>query len=272
MTKVMQVMDDPQAGVLDACYKFLIPIARMLLVNGISYKEFDEVCRRAFVNTASDEFGLRGRTTNIARVATMTGITRKEVKKLRVEAHNDGSDSRSILSPLADLLFVWATSNDYTSETGDPLELAVETNERNSFNDLVRLCMGDVTPGAVKKELIRLGVVRALPNGRLRLERRALIPKEIHKRLESAIIYSLRGLAETIAHNNDPRMESEPRRFERFVESRPMSNREIDEARKYFAERMTEITEEFDSLLNAGHSPSPASSGRRIGIGLYFSE
>ena len=264
--------DDPHSGVLDACYKMLVPIARMLLVNGISYREFDDICRRAFVSTASEEFGVRGRATNLARVATMTGIARKEVKKIRTDRMSEDPDSRNVLSPLADLLYVWATSAQYTDNDGRPLELEYNDGAPQSFNELVRSCMGDVTPGAVKKELLRLGAISSLPDDRLRLERRALIPLDIYKRLESAIVYSLRGLAETVAHNNDPRKEHEPRRFERFVESIPLSESDIDKIRNLLVGRMTEITEEFDSVLNEGYTAKSENSGRRIGIGLYFSE
>ena len=264
--------NDPHRGIVDACYKLMIPIARMLLVNGLSYKEFDDVCRRAFVNTASQEFGLRGRETNITRVATMTGITRKEVKRIRADIDEDSSDSRSLLSPLADLLYFWSTSERYTDGAGRPLDLRCSDGVKGSFNDLVRECMGDVTPGAVKTELLRLGAISQQPDDRVRLERRALIPKDIYKRLESAIIYSLRGLAETIAHNSDPRKEEEPRRFERFVESLPMSESEIDRVQQLLLERMTSITEEFDQILNEGSSSTSEENGRRVGIGLYFSE
>ena len=69
--------------VLDAFLLVMRPIVRILLRYGIGYREFVEVTKTAYVDVASSDFGLRGRPTNISRVAVMTGLTRKEVKRLR---------------------------------------------------------------------------------------------------------------------------------------------------------------------------------------------
>lgn len=68
--------------VLDAFLLVMRPIVRILLRYGIGYREFLEVTKTAYVDVASSDFGLRGRPTNISRVAVMTGLTRKEVKRL----------------------------------------------------------------------------------------------------------------------------------------------------------------------------------------------
>ena len=70
---------------LDASRNALKPLFRIFLRSGISYKDFTEVAKSLFVEISTDEYGLRGRKTNISRVAIMTGLTRKEVKKIRDE-------------------------------------------------------------------------------------------------------------------------------------------------------------------------------------------
>ena len=67
----------------DAFFVVLKPIARILLRYGIGFREFAEVAKSAFVDVATAEYGIRGRPTNISRVAVMTGLTRKEVRRLR---------------------------------------------------------------------------------------------------------------------------------------------------------------------------------------------
>ncbi|MDH3905625.1 MAG: DUF6502 family protein, partial [Gammaproteobacteria bacterium] len=71
--------DDIQRQILGAFLVVLKPIARILLRFGIGFREFSEIAKTAFVDVASSDFGLRGRPTNISRVAVMTGLTRKEV-------------------------------------------------------------------------------------------------------------------------------------------------------------------------------------------------
>jgi hypothetical protein len=82
------MQDTAKNNVLSALLKALRPIARFLMKSGIGYREFAEISKSAFVDVATSDYGLRGRPTNISRVAVMTGLTRKEVKRLREKNSN----------------------------------------------------------------------------------------------------------------------------------------------------------------------------------------
>ena len=75
--------NNSKSAPLLALLKALMPIARLLMKCGVGYREFAEIAKCAFVDVATQDYGLRGRPTNISRVAVMTGLTRKEVKRLR---------------------------------------------------------------------------------------------------------------------------------------------------------------------------------------------
>ena len=75
--------DKIKKQILDAFFVVLRPIAKILLRYGIGFREFAEVAKSAFVDVASSDHGIRGRPTNISRVAVMTGLTRKEVRRIR---------------------------------------------------------------------------------------------------------------------------------------------------------------------------------------------
>jgi hypothetical protein len=64
-----------------ACGALLRPIASVVLKCGMTWREFSELSKSVFVSVATDEFGIRGRPTNISRVSILTGISRKEVKR-----------------------------------------------------------------------------------------------------------------------------------------------------------------------------------------------
>jgi hypothetical protein len=202
----------------------------------------------------------------------MTGIPRKQVQEIRREWVYEASETKKVLSPLADLLHIWATSKRYTDETGCTVDLTTDGSSTCSFDELVSECMGDVPPGAVKAELLRLGVISIPSENKLALRRRSLIPDDLDSRLESALVYSLRGLAETIAHNSDPNVKESDRRFERFVESQPLTDSQANHLKKIVRTRLTQLTEELDLLLNSDTVVEPKTAGRRVGIGLYFSE
>ena len=61
----------------------LRPLVKILMYYGVSFAEFAEIAKRVFVETAQDDFQIKGRKQTISRVAMLTGIQRKEVSRLR---------------------------------------------------------------------------------------------------------------------------------------------------------------------------------------------
>ena len=71
------MQDDTKQQILQAFLVMLKPIARLLLRYNIGFREFAEVLKVAMVDVATSEYGIRGRPTNISRVAVMTGLKEK---------------------------------------------------------------------------------------------------------------------------------------------------------------------------------------------------
>ena len=72
-------------------------IVKILLRYGIGFSEFAEIVEDCVSSmSAATEFGIRGRPTNISRVAVMTGLTRKEVRRLRTKIEG-GEDLVSVV-------------------------------------------------------------------------------------------------------------------------------------------------------------------------------
>ena len=117
------MQDKTKQRVLDAFLLVMRPVVRILLRYGIGYREFAEVTKTAFVDVASADFGLRGRPTNISRVAVMTGLTRKEIKRLR-DKIAEGENSVTVkTTPLADVLHHWHAQPEFTDSDGNPSAL-----------------------------------------------------------------------------------------------------------------------------------------------------
>src|SRR5215471_4007389 len=128
---------------LRACYSFLLPVARLLLRSGVSFNEFAEIARVAFVEIATKDYGIRGRPTNVSRVSAMTGIARKEVRRLRHVAAHYPESPRVELSPLSDVLHRWFTYPAYLAADGRPKKLRYSGGPV-SFSTLVKECASDL--------------------------------------------------------------------------------------------------------------------------------
>ena len=112
-----------QKKVLNAFQLVLRPIVKILLRYGIGYNEFAETVKTSFVDVGSTDFGIRGRPTNISRVAVMTGLTRKEVRRLRTKIEG-GEDTVVVKStPITEILHRWHAENEYLDSKGRPAVL-----------------------------------------------------------------------------------------------------------------------------------------------------
>jgi len=258
-----------RARLLHACYSFMVPVARFLLRSGISFTEFSEVARMAFVEVASRDYGLRGRTTNVSRVAAMTGISRKEVKRLRGLKH-EYTDPRVELSPLSDVLQRWFADKAYLNAKGKPKALRMH-GARASFSALVREGAGDLPAGAIRFELVRCGAIFEDSRGLLHAHRRTVIPVGQDEKLVSSMVFNLRALASTIAFNTGSADPQSLKRVEMFCESEAIPERVIGSTRPVLRERITEFFTGVDNFF-AGLERAETGAGRRIGVGVFYYE
>src|SRR5262245_25973500 len=63
----------------------LWPLVKLLLHRGISYPLLAEAIKSVFVGVAEAEFPLRGKAETDSRISLLTGIHRRDVKRLRLE-------------------------------------------------------------------------------------------------------------------------------------------------------------------------------------------
>ena len=255
--------------ILTACYSFLVPVARFLLHRGLSYREFEEIARTAYVKVATDEYGIRGRPTNASRVAAMTGIPRKDVTRIREQIKVYEVTPKADLSPLGDVLHRWYTDTDFLDAKGRPLTLALE-GEDPSLETLVRRCVGDLPIGAIKVELLRTGAITQDSAGNFAPSRRQVVPISPDDRLITSISFNLHGLASTISFNSNPDRKEEGR-IERFVQSDPLSAAQKRSLRLPLRKRIVEFTESLDDMFSAVEGDVNDSTDR-VGVGIYYFE
>jgi hypothetical protein len=256
-----------QDRLLRAFYSFMVPIARLLLRSGVGFKEFCEVSRMAFVEVASRDFGLRGRLTNISRVAAMTGISRKQVKQLRNVAAPYGEDLQVDQGPLTDVLQRWHADKSYLDQFGHPK--ALRMHGRLSFASLVKAAAGDLPPGAVRVELIRCGSVREDAGGRLHALRRAVIPAGLEDKVILGLALGLRGLASTVAFNTSGEDLGTAGRIQRCCVSDTISEQSIAAMHPLLRRHLETFADQMTDLLA---QPKRAPRGRRIGVGIFYYE
>lgn len=148
--------DSAQQRLVRALYRIGRALARIVIRHGLSAKDVQNIFRKAFVDVAREDYGINGRPTNKARVATLTGLTRVEVARL-VDQQRPGSAAYSSQHPLRKLVERWLHSAPWVGADGKPAVLAISDGDA-SFSALVADCGGDIAWQTLLKELVRMGV------------------------------------------------------------------------------------------------------------------
>src|SRR5262245_9599798 len=138
---------------------FLLGLAKLLVLAGITPKHFGELATRAFVDAACDLSKFRNGKINKSRVAVLTALRRAEVAKL-LSARDKRAISSMLHQPRTERVIAgWTSDKRYLDEKGRPRRLPLSSS-RYSFASLTRTFGGDVPHRALLQELLRLRVVR----------------------------------------------------------------------------------------------------------------
>lgn len=225
----------------------------------------------AFVQIATEEYGIRGRPTNISRVAVMTGLTRKEVKRIRDLESGYGKEIVKKRNPHAELLHYWNTDAEFIDPQGRPKAIKYE-GEGPTFQTLVKRSAGDIPIGAMKTELKRIGAISENEEGLILVNTREHLPKDVHDRLMNGIEFGLCTLAETVDHNGKP--ENESLRPQKFIHSSDIDRNKLSFLQKFLKEKIESFSIETDDLLSTAElSPDDKEAGASssmVGVGVYY--
>jgi len=262
-----------QKRILDALVVALKPLARALLASGITFKQFEEISKAAFVEVAASDYGIRGRPTNNSRIAVITGLGRKEVKRLRDRESGRSPSGFITESPASMLLHHWNNDPDYQDKEGAPLILSYDDGAP-SFVSLVAKYAGDIPPGAMRTELSRVDAIEELEGERIRVTTPYFVPPGLGDRLIIGLEEGAATLLSTLAHNCDPKRKEEPR-FQRVASVDGIHSDFHSEIEKYAREHLTTIGLDFCTYLDSYQRRSFAKSSdeegeSQLGIGLYY--
>lgn len=250
-------------------------MARFLMKAGIGYREFAEIAKCAFVDVATSDYGLRGRPTNISRVAVMTGLTRKEVKRLREKIAAGSQVILTRVIPPAEIIEKWHTDPAFLDESDRPMKLPFD-GHTPSFAQLVRKYGGDIPPGAMRTELKRVGAVEEDLEGNLTIKKRYFRPVGEHAQLERALGQAMYGLGTTIDHNLG--VSEEKTWIERIAYSQHIREPDRSRVRRISGDRARDFIESINDLFSAYETiyadepPDSEPESVLVGVGVYFFE
>jgi hypothetical protein len=260
-------------ALFSAITKLLRPLVRILLRNGVPFRTFADLAKWIYVDVAMKEFGIQGRKQTDSRVSIITGLSRKEVRRLKTLEQLSDAEAIDRYNRAARVITGWIRDRRFTDARGNPRALNFEKGRAN-FSDLVKSFSGDVPARAVLDELMSVGTVEFLEDGKIKLLSRAYIPLSDEPAFLSILGTDVAHLIKTIDHNMVEK-DGQPF-FQRKVSYDNLPIEAIPQLRRMSAGLSQKLLERMDRWLSAhDRDANPATKGRgrmRAGLGIYYFE
>lgn len=264
-------MSDAKNTAVAALRLLFRPVARIMLRAGLNWRELSDVCKTTYVEMATEDFGIGGRPTNISRVAILTGLTRREVRRLRDLLEKDDPEMFNRMNYATRVLSGWFQDEEFLNAAGTPAALP-PAGDSGSFESLCGKYSGDVAATTMLKELKHVGAVVADENGHLLAKMRTYMPAmmDAERTLSSGSV--LEDMGYTIAYNLH-RSDKDPGRFERRATNTQIPAKVLPEFREYVEKEGQQFLEKVDAWLTEHEiKDGDDSKSIRLGMGAYWIE
>lgn len=266
-----------QERVLVATIACLRPLARVLLRSGVNYRQFADIAKSAFIEEALAERDARGRQANVSRIAVRTGLSRKEISRIRDQRMLGESRTAAPENVVrssghaARALQLWHSNSRFLLNDGSPRDLPF-TGEGESFTSLVRLVGGDIPAGAVRAELTGAGAVVELPTGQLRPVKRYFVPGNVDEELVVGLTHIVHPVIEGLARNTG--VTKKDPFIQRLAYSDRLSPAALPLFRQIARVRCADFVQSIDDWLGSNEirMEGQTEATTRVGVGVFYYE
>lgn len=214
-----------ESAMLRGLVYLLRPLVRLMLARGITYPTLSELLKHVYFKVATERFALPGKRLTDSRVSLITGLHRKDVKRLGEEPEA-ALETPRMVNWGSRLVSLWQARPDYRTEEGIPrslMRLAKDGGEL-SFESLAAQVTRDIGHKAILDELLRGGVVRVDEYDRVHLETAAFLPRND---AQTKMHYFTHNLHDHLAAATHNLLDQEPPMLERSVHYAGLSQESV---------------------------------------------
>jgi len=252
-----------------AVLRLLRPLVRILLRNGVAYGTFAAWVRQVYVDVAFEDFAPEGKKQTVSRVSAMTGLTRKEVKRLLERDATEDDPGQARYSRAIRVISGWLHDRRFLDAQGKPAVLAVEGG-RNSFALLVKEYSGDIPTKAMLAMLEEAGSVKVVQD-KVRLVRRAYVPGSDAVEKIRILGNDVYELVSTIDHNLTAG--ADDLWFQRKVAYDNIDPAASEKLKRLSVTKAQALLENLDKQFSSNEmDEGNAERGKYMSVGIYFHE
>ena len=150
-----------QAALVKAVSMLCRPLIRLLIEKGMTFPQFRELMKTLYVEVAAEHFSLDDKKPSDSRIFVLTGVHRKDIKRLRQQVEQEDSPITSSASLSGEIIARWNSMQEFLDDKNKPRQLLKSgTSDDAGFEQLVSSVNKDVRPKVILEEWLRLNIVR----------------------------------------------------------------------------------------------------------------
>lgn len=259
---------EPPESFTKALRHVLLALVRLLMRFRVVYPQLTEMLKSAYVDIAEKEFRLGDKPQTDTRINLLTGIHRKDIKRLRSQL-SSGIEEPLGVSQSVRIVSRWLSEPTYTDNKGKPLPLPLKSADGPAFESLVQeVCRQDLRPRVILDEWLRLGILSKDTEQNLVLNADAFVPSQGSD--EKAFFLGM-NISDHLNAASKNLFETPSPFFERCVYYDELSDDSIEElnelAHKLSMETLTRINDRAAKLKQRDRDSG--GGNKRINVGLY---
>ena len=265
-----------QKNLTDALSSILEPLARLCIRHEVTYAELMELARMAYVQTAQAHFQLPDSEITNARIAVLTGMSRRHVKHVKEMLSNQDEKTEPALNRAQRVVHGWLNDAEFLDKKNTPLVLPIKNTKKGkefgSFVALVKRYSGDVSYGAILDELNHALVTRQPDEHTVSLINNAYVPFKSDAEQIRIIGKSVTDLFNAALHNVEG--EKNNKRLQRQVVYSHIDDELIDDLQMMIEEHSKQLIDTLNARLAEAKEKSGKNSAnlKRVGFGVYYIE
>lgn len=257
-----------QGALIKAIKLLLRPLIKLLIHHQLTFPQLRELLKEVYIEAASEIIERDGQGINNSRIYILTGVHRKDIKRLRDLGINQSATSSNISLGGA-LIARWIALPEFLTEDGLPRRLKKTGSEQEpGFDQLVIAVSKDIRPRAMLDEWLRQNIV-SLQDDLVALNESAFIPSQDFDQLCFYLGNNLHDHLATATHNM--LQQGEPM-LERSVYYAKLTQKSVDKLRQsansQAMKMLTDINRQAMALHKSDESSEQAT--RRFRLGCYW--
>lgn len=244
--------------------RLLRPLVRHLIGQGFTWTALVTLLKTLYIEEALARTS--GRAPTDSDLSLVTGIHRKDVKRLRTTILEESDITISRGTHIAaQLIGAWVSHESARNADGDLKALPIHSTTELSVESLVKHIKADMRPRAILDDLLRTQAVAIEDDGKVRLLRDAYVPDIPEEKLH--FLADNVGDHMAAAFHN---LSDQPPFLERALYFDTLSPSVLADARPRIDAAANDMLQTFYRELTPHEAPGPGA--RRVRLGVYYYE